>query len=121
MNGLPRRPVDTPKCAAERDVLAPLAEFARSLAELVLGEGLSPYQPPCGIGDPPSTAGTSGERSRCTPRMRRSEKPRRSESLTWGRRDRWCRRQWESDILEQIPDQLISWATTEGATNAGTA
>ena len=60
MNGLPRRPVDTPKCAAERDVLAPLAEFARSLAELVLREGLSPYQPPCGIGDPPSTAGTSG-------------------------------------------------------------
>ena len=29
------------------------------------------------------------------------------------------RRQWEARILEQVPDRRISWAATEGATNAG--
>ncbi|MHA7238916.1 SRPBCC family protein [Arthrobacter sp. TMS1-12-1] len=29
------------------------------------------------------------------------------------------RRQWDATILEQVPDQKVSWAATEGATNAG--
>ena len=29
------------------------------------------------------------------------------------------RRQWEARIVEQVPDQKIAWAATEGATNAG--
>ncbi|WP_082176770.1 SRPBCC family protein [Arsenicicoccus sp. oral taxon 190] len=29
------------------------------------------------------------------------------------------RRQWQARILEQIPDQKVAWAATEGATNAG--
>jgi uncharacterized membrane protein len=28
-------------------------------------------------------------------------------------------RQWQAKILEQVPDQKIAWAATEGATNAG--
>jgi carbon monoxide dehydrogenase subunit G len=30
------------------------------------------------------------------------------------------RRQWEAKVLEQVPDTRVSWAATEGATNAGT-
>ncbi len=30
------------------------------------------------------------------------------------------RRQWQARILEQVPDLKVSWAATEGATNAGT-
>ncbi|MFJ6002267.1 SRPBCC family protein [Arthrobacter sp. NPDC092385] len=29
------------------------------------------------------------------------------------------RRQWDATILEQVPDTKVSWAATEGATNAG--
>ena len=29
------------------------------------------------------------------------------------------KRQWEAKILEQVPDQKVAWAATEGATNAG--
>ena len=29
------------------------------------------------------------------------------------------RREWDAEILEQVPDQKVSWAATEGATNAG--
>jgi hypothetical protein len=29
------------------------------------------------------------------------------------------RREWDATILEQIPDEKIAWAATEGATNAG--
>ncbi|WP_026531762.1 SRPBCC family protein [Arthrobacter sp. H41] len=29
------------------------------------------------------------------------------------------RRQWEAKVLEQVPDRKVSWAATEGATNAG--
>jgi uncharacterized membrane protein len=29
------------------------------------------------------------------------------------------RREWDADILEQVPDEKIAWAATEGATNAG--
>ncbi|WP_422390359.1 SRPBCC family protein [Arthrobacter sp. N1] len=30
------------------------------------------------------------------------------------------RRQWEARVVEQVPDRKVSWAATEGATNAGT-
>jgi uncharacterized protein YndB with AHSA1/START domain len=29
------------------------------------------------------------------------------------------KREWDAEILEQVPDQKIAWAATEGATNAG--
>ncbi|MEW6473953.1 MAG: SRPBCC family protein [Actinomycetota bacterium] len=29
------------------------------------------------------------------------------------------RREWDADIVEQIPDERISWCSTEGATNSG--
>ncbi len=29
------------------------------------------------------------------------------------------RREWEAEVLEQVPDQRVSWAATSGATNAG--
>ena len=29
------------------------------------------------------------------------------------------RREWDAAILEQVPDQKVSWAATSGATNAG--
>ena len=29
------------------------------------------------------------------------------------------KREWEARILEQLPDEKVSWAATEGATNAG--
>jgi len=29
------------------------------------------------------------------------------------------RREWDAEILEQVPDEKIAWAATEGATNAG--
>ena len=29
------------------------------------------------------------------------------------------KRQWEARVVEQIPDQKVAWAATEGATNAG--
>jgi uncharacterized membrane protein len=29
------------------------------------------------------------------------------------------KRQWEARVLEQVPDRKVSWAATEGATNAG--
>ena len=29
------------------------------------------------------------------------------------------KREWDADILEQVPDQKVAWAATEGATNAG--
>src|SRR3954466_10636616 len=29
------------------------------------------------------------------------------------------RRQWDATIVEQVPDEKIAWAATEGATNAG--
>src|SRR5512142_2810989 len=41
------------------------------------------------------------------------------------RRLRWIaeiagvRREWEAEIIEQVPDQKVAWAATEGATNAG--
>ena len=30
------------------------------------------------------------------------------------------RREWDAEIIEQVPDQKVAWAATTGATNAGT-
>jgi CBS domain-containing protein len=39
--------------------------------------------------------------------------------LEWVAEIAGVRRQWTAEILEQIPDQKVAWAATEGATNAG--
>jgi uncharacterized protein YndB with AHSA1/START domain len=39
--------------------------------------------------------------------------------LEWVAEIGGVRRQWEARIVEQVPDQKIAWAATEGATNAG--
>jgi hypothetical protein len=39
--------------------------------------------------------------------------------LHWVAEIAGVRREWEATILEQVPDQKIAWAATEGATNAG--
>src|SRR3954462_4788462 len=41
------------------------------------------------------------------------------QRLHWVAEIAGVRREWEATILEQIPDQKIAWAATEGATNAG--
>ncbi len=41
------------------------------------------------------------------------------ERLNWVVEIGGIRRQWEARILEQVPDARVSWAATEGATNAG--
>ena len=41
------------------------------------------------------------------------------EHLNWVAEIAGVRRQWNARILEQVPDQKVSWAATEGATNAG--
>jgi len=41
------------------------------------------------------------------------------ERLNWVAEIAGVRRQWNARILEQVPDKKISWAATEGATNAG--
>ncbi|MHA7209392.1 SRPBCC family protein [Arthrobacter sp. MDT1-65] len=41
------------------------------------------------------------------------------ERLNWVVEIGGVRRQWDATILEQIPDTKVSWAATEGATNAG--
>jgi uncharacterized membrane protein len=41
------------------------------------------------------------------------------DRLEWVAEIAGVRRRWEAKILEQIPDQKIAWAATEGATNAG--
>jgi carbon monoxide dehydrogenase subunit G len=40
-------------------------------------------------------------------------------TLRWVAEIAGVRRQWNAAILEQVPDQKIAWAATEGATNAG--
>jgi ribosome-associated toxin RatA of RatAB toxin-antitoxin module len=42
------------------------------------------------------------------------------DRLEWIAEIAGVRRQWQAKILEQIPDRKVSWAATEGATNAGT-
>ena len=39
--------------------------------------------------------------------------------LQWVAEIGGIKRQWEAKILEQVPDQKVAWAATEGATNAG--
>ncbi|MCW2742238.1 MAG: cyclase/dehydrase, partial [Blastococcus sp.] len=41
------------------------------------------------------------------------------QRLHWTAEIAGVRREWEATILEQVPDQAIAWAATEGATNAG--
>ena len=41
------------------------------------------------------------------------------DRLEWVAEIAGVHRQWEARILEQVPDQKIAWAATEGATNAG--
>ncbi len=41
------------------------------------------------------------------------------DRLQWVAEIAGVKRQWEAKILEQVPDQKVSWAATEGATNAG--
>ncbi len=39
--------------------------------------------------------------------------------LEWVAEIAGVKRQWTATILEQVPDQKVAWAATEGATNAG--
>ncbi|MFI7584599.1 SRPBCC family protein [Kocuria sp. M1N1S27] len=41
------------------------------------------------------------------------------DRLGWVAEIGGVRRQWEARIVEQVPDTRVSWAATEGATNAG--
>ena len=41
------------------------------------------------------------------------------DRLDWVAEIGGVRRRWEAKILEQVPDRKVSWAATEGATNAG--
>jgi carbon monoxide dehydrogenase subunit G len=41
------------------------------------------------------------------------------QNLNWVVEIAGVRRQWNARILEQVPDRKVSWAATEGATNAG--
>jgi len=41
------------------------------------------------------------------------------QRLHWTAEIAGVKREWEATILEQVPDQKIAWAATEGATNAG--
>src|SRR6187200_3018532 len=41
------------------------------------------------------------------------------DRLDWVAEIAGVRRQWQARILEQVPDQRVAWAATEGATNAG--
>jgi hemerythrin superfamily protein/carbon monoxide dehydrogenase subunit G len=40
-------------------------------------------------------------------------------TLRWVAEIAGVRRQWTATVLEQVPDQKVAWAATEGATNAG--
>ena len=42
------------------------------------------------------------------------------DRLKWVARIAGVHRQWEARIVEQVPDQRVAWASTEGATNSGT-
>ena len=41
------------------------------------------------------------------------------DRLQWVAQIAGVKREWEARILEQVPDQKVAWAATEGATNAG--
>ena len=40
-------------------------------------------------------------------------------TLRWVAEIAGVRRQWIATVLEQVPDEKVAWAATEGATNAG--
>ncbi len=40
-------------------------------------------------------------------------------TLRWVAQIAGVRREWNATVLEQVPDQKVAWAATEGATNAG--
>jgi len=40
-------------------------------------------------------------------------------SLHWVAEIAGVRREWDAEILEQVPDQKVAWAAISGATNAG--
>ncbi|TDB74194.1 SRPBCC family protein [Micromonospora sp. KC723] len=39
--------------------------------------------------------------------------------MHWVARIAGVRREWDATVLEQVPDEKVAWAATEGATNAG--
>jgi ribosome-associated toxin RatA of RatAB toxin-antitoxin module len=39
--------------------------------------------------------------------------------LHWVAEIAGVRREWEAEVIEQVPDQKVAWAATDGATNAG--
>jgi len=39
--------------------------------------------------------------------------------LHWVAEIAGVRREWEAEIIEQVPDEKVAWAATDGATNAG--
>jgi uncharacterized protein YndB with AHSA1/START domain len=41
------------------------------------------------------------------------------DRMQWVAEIAGVRRQWEAKVLEQVPDQKVAWAATDGATNAG--
>ncbi len=41
------------------------------------------------------------------------------DRLHWVAEIAGVKREWEARVLEQVPDQKVAWAATEGATNAG--
>jgi ribosome-associated toxin RatA of RatAB toxin-antitoxin module len=41
------------------------------------------------------------------------------QRLQWVAEIAGVKRQWEARVVEQVPDQKVAWAATEGATNAG--
>jgi carbon monoxide dehydrogenase subunit G len=49
----------------------------------------------------------------------KSVKQLEDDRLEWVAEIAGVRRQWTARILEQVPDQKVAWAATEGATNAG--
>jgi uncharacterized membrane protein len=40
-------------------------------------------------------------------------------NLHWVAQIAGVRREWDAEVIEQVPDQKVAWAATEGATNAG--
>jgi ribosome-associated toxin RatA of RatAB toxin-antitoxin module len=39
--------------------------------------------------------------------------------LHWVAEIAGVRREWEAEVIEQVPDEKVAWAATDGATNAG--
>lgn len=40
-------------------------------------------------------------------------------TLHWVAEIAGVRREWDAEVIEQVPDEKVAWAATEGATNAG--